>query len=167
MSENDPCFDAPRAFDPDTGCPAGCECDHCFQARLRREGAGSVAPRSPGAGEFSIGGKLWPGLSKLIEEAGETGDLLPELILLRALGRIGQVAGKVIGNEGRPEHWDGSNLPVRLAEEIGDLLAAAEFVIDHNGLDRAAVVARRAAKLELYEDWHHERLRERKAEGEA
>lgn len=113
-------------------------------------------------GEFSIGGELWAGLSKLIEESGETADLLPELILSKLLGRLQQVAGKIIGNEGRPDHWDGSHLPTRLEEELGDLTAAINFVIDHNALDRVAVMTRAARKRILFEQWHIETLERRK-----
>ena len=112
---------------------------------------------TPGSGDFSIGGRLWPGLSKLIEECGEAGDILPELILLKMLGRIQQVAGKVIGNEGRPDHWDGSNLPVRLTEELGDLLAAIDFTVEMNHLPRLPLMQRRREKLALFHQWHANR----------
>jgi len=90
-----------------------------------------------GTGEFSIGGKLWPGLSKLIEEAGE----------------VMQVAGKLIGSEGRTDHWSG-NLDTALIEELGDLAAAMEFFVLANGLDMAAIGARRERKLETFRRWH-------------
>lgn len=68
---------------------------------------------------YSIGSDAWPGLSKLIEECGETI----------------QVAGKLMGTGGAVEHWDGSNLGDRLIEEIGDLQAAIEFFVETNDLD--------------------------------
>jgi NTP pyrophosphatase (non-canonical NTP hydrolase) len=91
-------------------------------------------------GEFSIGGDLWPGLSKLIEECGE----------------VGQVAGKIIGNEGGADHWDGSHLPTRLVEEMGDVIAAIFFVAKMNGLDEKAIDARAAEKFKSFERWHGE-----------
>lgn len=87
---------------------------------------------------FSISSEVWPGTSKLIEEIGE----------------LGQVLGKLIGTGGAVDHWDGSNLNVRLVEEIADVLAAAEFFVDANGLDSAAISERRQAKLALFEQWH-------------
>lgn len=96
-------------------------------------------------GAFGIGGELWPGLSKLVEECGE----------------VCQVAGKIIGNEGRADHWDGSHLPTRITEEIGDLLAAIDFVTAKNGLGRIAIDVRRRKKRELFEQWHAETLARR------
>lgn len=91
-----------------------------------------------GSGDFSIGGFLWPGFSKLAEECGE----------------VVQVIGKFMGNEGRSDHWDGSNLPDRLAEEMADVEAAILFVKQHNALpDRSARVGE---KLALFNKWHRE-----------
>ena len=92
------------------------------------------------AGPFSIGSARWPGISKLIEEAGE----------------VAQVCGKLIGTGGEPAHWDGTNLRVRLQEEIADLMAACEFVVERCGLDREIVERRRLEKLALFQRWHEE-----------
>lgn len=89
-------------------------------------------------GPYSMGGATWPGISKLVEEAGE----------------VCQVAGKLLGTGGAVEHWDGSNLRERLQEEIADLMAACQFVIDANGLDAGVVRARAALKLEIFNQWH-------------
>jgi NTP pyrophosphatase (non-canonical NTP hydrolase) len=91
-----------------------------------------------GSGDFSIGGQVWPGISKLIEECGE----------------VIQVAGKLLGSRGEPKHWDGSDLQERMQEELGDLLAAASFVIQRNGLDAEAIESRRIQKLATFERWH-------------
>jgi hypothetical protein len=113
--------------------------------RLAVEGDPTLEDPAPPQGEFSIGGELWPGLSKLLEECGE----------------VGQVAGKIIGAEGRHDHWDGSHLPSRLADELADLEAAILFVKQHNALpDRAARVGE---KLVLFNKWHRERLAARDA----
>lgn len=58
-------------------------------------------------GPFAIGGNVWPGVSKLIEEAGE----------------VIQVCGKLIQTSGAHQHRDGSNLKERLEDEIADLMA--------------------------------------------
>ena len=92
------------------------------------------------AGPFSIGGILWPGLSKLMEEAGE----------------VCQVIGKLVGTGGETQHWDGTNLRDRLEEEIADVLAACQYVIEHNGLDRGSISARVQKKRTLFEKWHVE-----------
>jgi len=92
-------------------------------------------------GPFSIGSKTWPGISKLIEECGE----------------VGQVCGKLIGTGGATAHWDGGeDLKVRLETELGDLLAAISFVIDNNQLNREAIKKRREKKLETFAKWHKE-----------
>lgn len=58
------------------------------------------------------------------------------------------------GSGGDVEHWDGSNLKERVVEEMADVLAAAEFFIEHNSLNQRAVVSRRAAKRAMFEEWH-------------
>ena len=88
---------------------------------------------------FSIASKEWPGLSKLSEECGE----------------VVQVIGKLMGTQGSVHHWDGTNLRDRLIEEIGDLMAACEFVAAHNHIF-SEVIARRDAKYHIFSKWHYE-----------
>jgi hypothetical protein len=120
--------------------------------------AGALADEAPPAdlvtidlrdarGEFSIGGELWPCLSKLIEEAAE----------------VGQVAAKIIGAEGATIHFDGSDLRERLVEEMGDVLAAIDVVIELNRLPIGHVTDRRYYKREVFRNWHADRLAERRA----
>lgn len=90
------------------------------------------------SGDFSIGGRLWPGIGKLVEECGE----------------VLQVCGKLVGSRGAAEHWDGTDLRQRLEVELGDLLAAVNFVADKNGLDRQAIERQRVKKTALFEEWH-------------
>lgn len=87
---------------------------------------------------YCIGSNEWNGLSKLIEECGE----------------VLQVAGKIIGNEGKINHWDGSNLRDRLESELGDLLAAINFVIDENGLHLTSIQKQCDIKTETFKKWH-------------
>jgi len=88
---------------------------------------------------FAIGSGQWPGLSKITEEAGE----------------VQQVIGKLLGTGGEEEHWDGTNLRTRLTEEVGDVLAACDFVVMLNKLD---VAKRREEKLKLFLKWHAESI---------
>ncbi|MHB8407782.1 MAG: hypothetical protein ACYDHY_06665 [Acidiferrobacterales bacterium] len=90
---------------------------------------------------YSIGSKIWPGLSKLIEEAGE----------------VVQVAGKLLGTGGELEHWDGTNLKDRLEEEMGDLLAACDYVVMKCGLDGHRIEKQRAKKVRRFLKWHKEK----------
>ena len=90
------------------------------------------------SGDFSIGSNVWPGISKLIEECGETV----------------QVCGKLLGSRGQVAHWDGSDLKERLEEEIADLLAAIDFVSIRCGLNSAAIIDRRVRKKVLFDQWH-------------
>ena len=91
------------------------------------------------AGPYSIGSDRWPGMSKVIEETGE----------------LGQVLGKLIATGGDPEHWDGSDLRERLVDECGDVLAAVSFFAETNGiLDAVELRARR--KIETFHQWHRE-----------
>ena len=91
-----------------------------------------------GSGDFSLGGAVWPGLSKLVEECGE----------------VQQVAGKLIGSRGNPDHWDGSDLRGRIAEELADLEAAIIFFVTINGLNSDQYVRRRDKKASLFAHWH-------------
>jgi len=95
-----------------------------------------------GVGEFSIGGQIWPGTSKLLEESGE----------------LVQVLGKLIGSHGDPAHYDGTDLNKRAAEEIADVLAAIEFWREQNSNAEADafIEARRVAKLDLFRQWHRD-----------
>lgn len=91
-------------------------------------------------GPYSIGSGHLPGLSKLVEELGE----------------LGQVLGKYLGAGGHPHHWDGSNLDRRAEAEMGDVLAAIQFFVEANP-DRFApnvVEARAIEKLDLFRLWH-------------
>lgn len=87
---------------------------------------------------FSIGSSAWPGVSKLIEEAGE----------------VVQVCGKLLGANGAVDHWDGTNLRARLEEELADLQAAIHFVTRHCGLSDDRIRDRAERKLALFEEWH-------------
>lgn len=88
--------------------------------------------------QYNIGSYHWAGLSKLIEETGE----------------VQQVVGKLIGTAGHHTHWDGSNLPDRLEEELADLSAAIKFVVEKNGLDEEKIVKRAEEKLATFNRWH-------------
>ena len=94
------------------------------------------------AKRYSIGSTVWPGLSKIIEEAGE----------------VQQVAGKLIGNGGADDHWDGTKLRPRLEDEIADLTAACIFFTATNHLDRDRMDLRISRKLALFNEWHSKEL---------
>lgn len=111
-----------------------------------------------GQGDFSLGSNVWPGTGKLGEEAGEVQAELAEVALQRNLGRLSQVIGKLVSASGLPDHWDGTNLKERLEDELGDLAAAADRVIDWNHLDRGRIYARRDQKRALFQQWHEEGL---------
>lgn len=93
-----------------------------------------------GSGDFSIGSDVWSGISKLIEEAGE----------------VGQVCGKLIQMAGATAHWDGTDLRKRLEDELADLQAAIEFVACHNELDAGRIGRRVDEKIALFNKWHKE-----------
>lgn len=150
------------ARDPYAHADGSRECRPAIEASIgahsRYMHAGALADEPPAAdlvtidlrearGEFSIGGELWPCLSKLIEEAAE----------------VGQVAAKIIGAEGATIHFDGSDLRERLVEEMGDVLAAIDVVIELNGLPIGHVTDRRHFKREVFRKWHADRLAERQA----
>lgn len=80
---------------------------------------------------------MWQGLPKLVEETGE---------LQQVLGKL------IVFPEGN--HPDGTNnMTHRLEEELGHVLAAIEYLITFNGLDRGAIQYHGNTKLELYKHW--------------
>ena len=91
-----------------------------------------------GSGDFSIGSRHWPGVSKLIEECGE----------------VLQVAGKLM--QTGATYWDGTNLKERLEEELADLQAAIEFVACHNDLAADRIGRHVDEKIALFNKWHKE-----------
>lgn len=88
--------------------------------------------------DFAIGGALWPGTSKVIEECGE----------------VCQVLGKLIGTGVATAHWDGTDLRERITEEVADLLAALNFFATWNDLDWQAINTRLNFKRSLFVEWH-------------
>lgn len=88
---------------------------------------------------FGIGSNKFAGFSKLIEECGE---VLQEL-------------GKSMGAQSLDEHWDDKgDLKMRIENELGDLSAAMNFVIDENDLDFEAITRRGKKKLKKFRKWH-------------
>ena len=78
------------------------------------------------------------GLAKLIEECGE----------------VAQVAGKLLAYPGGV-HPDGKgNLRERLKDELGDLSAAIQLVIEASNLEGSEVWERRQKKLAIFRAWH-------------
>lgn len=91
--------------------------------------------------DFAIGSDVWPGLAKLAEECGE----------------LVQVIGKLVATGGVTAHWDGTDLQVRLTEEMGDVQGALEFVRRFNPvLDQQALSARAVKKFETFKRWHQD-----------
>lgn len=92
--------------------------------------------------DFAIGSAVWPGMSKLIEEMGE----------------LGQVLGKLIATGGDREHWDGSDLRERLIDELADVQGALSFFRATNltNDERVQVWIRADQKRDLFGQWHRE-----------
>ena len=127
--------------DSDNRCLCGCLLCSAWNAWLYDS---LVQPnRSPaltGSGDYSIGSKVWPGMSKVIEEMGE----------------LAQVFGKLMGTGGEPKHWDGSNLRERLIEELADVYAAVQFFAANNLTkeEQFEWAKRIGKKRELFDEWH-------------
>jgi NTP pyrophosphatase (non-canonical NTP hydrolase) len=86
---------------------------------------------------LSIGQPIWPGLAKLLEETGE----------------LQQVIGKLAAYPDGA-HPDGTNLTERLHDELADVMAACDFVVMVNPLDRERIETRRARKRARFLGWH-------------
>ena len=88
---------------------------------------------------LAIGSDTWPGLAKLMEECGE----------------LVQVIGKLVAYPDAP-HPDGSDVPARLVEEMGDVLGALWFVMSVNGDEdyQRRVEGRAMEKYARFRGWH-------------
>lgn len=89
------------------------------------------------------------GLVKLSEEAAEVIQVAQKLIAYPTLQ-------SVVARDCGWTHPDGSNLTLRLQDELGDLIAAARFVVERLQLDRQAIDQRIAKKLALFQEWENE-----------
>lgn len=99
----------------------------------------------PGAPEpFCIGSYTWPGLSKLIEELGENSQVIGKIIAFPDRAKNGE------------HHPDGTILEDRLEDELADLLAAIQYVVNANALDEFRMNERFNMKLARFEGWHIE-----------
>jgi NTP pyrophosphatase (non-canonical NTP hydrolase) len=97
------------------------------------------SPSCVGSGDFSIGSRVWPGTSKLLEEMGE----------------LQQVIGKLIAVAGSAQHWDG-DLRAKLVDELADVTAALRFFGTENlTLDEIKRFSERVdMKLARFREWH-------------
>lgn len=87
---------------------------------------------------YGIGSDHWPGVGKVIEEMSE----------------LGTVFGKFMGSSGQLDHWSG-DLGEMMDDEIGDLYAALDFLVAHNGpaLHATIIRKRRLWKRALFAAW--------------
>lgn len=86
---------------------------------------------------MSQGTVMWRGIHKLTEECGE---------VLQVLGKLGPYPDG--------QHPDGGpDLAVRLEEELADLRAAIQYVVQANGLDARRIAIRQGQKLKKFEGW--------------
>lgn len=81
------------------------------------------------------------GLTKLTEECGE----------------LTQIAMKKIAFADTDVHPDGKgSMKLRLEEEIADVRAASQFVIDNFDLDEEFIKERAEQKLSMFAEWHNQ-----------
>ena len=77
--------------------------------------------------------------------------------LLEEMGELAQVAAKKLAYPDTDEHPDsGGSLSIRLEQEMADVLAAMDFVIEIHGLSEVQINYRRLAKLQQYRRWHQD-----------
>lgn len=90
-------------------------------------------------GPYGIGGELWPGHGKVVEECAE---------LLTVLG-------KLQGSAGAAKHWSGDLIQM-MRDEIADVRAALRFFEEANPIldDGTSYIAcREDWKLQLFRSW--------------
>lgn len=92
---------------------------------------------------YEIESKEWTGLAKVGEEAAE----------------VLQVVNKIIGNGGKRVYFDGTDLHEKLCEELGDLQAALDFLLNKcEEIDLSPVANRYLKKIKLFHKWHEDAM---------
>lgn len=81
------------------------------------------------------------GFTKLTEECGELVQIAAKAAAILAVNPQATV------------HWDGKPIHARLADEIGDVIAACKFVMAKHNLDQHLILDRARMKLELFNEW--------------
>ena len=125
--------------------------------------------------KFGIGSATWPGLAKTMEEAGEVLQLLGKIVArggdldhtwpCRDCGGAGHHGpstgasqrdyGRACSQCGGRGYLGSGDLSDAIHEELGDLRAAIEFLIESNDvLDARAIEDRSIDKLNTYRRWH-------------
>ena len=90
--------------------------------------------------KFEIGSKEFAGVLKLQEECAELSVVLAKLVTVNA-----------------GEYWEGRDLEAELVEELGDVLAAAEyFLLNTTSKIFKGVFKRKKNKLRTFSRWHNE-----------
>ncbi len=104
-----------------------------------RTGIGNQSSINPEEAPYQLKCADWPGMSKVIEESGE----------------LGQVFGKIQSAGGATVYpWGNVDLKAKTVEEVADLLAALTFMVKKSPhVDEAAVSERMAKKFKLFEAW--------------
>lgn len=75
--------------------------------------------------------------------------------LLEELGELAQVAAKRLAYFTTDEHPDGAgSLSERIEDEMGDVIAACNFVAEANNLNRSRIHTRAGRKLVQFHEWH-------------
>lgn len=90
--------------------------------------------------DMAIGSTVWPGIAKLAEECGE----------------LQQIIGKLMAYPSG-EHPDGAgDLAERLRDEMADVMAAVQFVVEANPdqVDGHELRLRQARKAYRFAGWH-------------
>ena len=65
---------------------------------------------------FKIEDKKWPGVAKCLEEMSE----------------LSTEFGRLIANNGKVKHWNGTDLKLTIKDEVADVLAALTFFVGCN-----------------------------------
>jgi len=74
--------------------------------------------------------------------------------LLEELGELSQIAAKKLAYPNTDDHPDGAgSMRLRLEDEIGDVLAAIDFVSGKFRLNARRILDRKAEKLGRFREW--------------
>lgn len=91
---------------------------------------------------FKIEDKKWPGVAKCLEEMSE----------------LSTEFGRLIANNGKVKHWNGTDLKLTIKDEVADVLAALTFFVDYNmnDLEIEYILDRMKRKFDTFNGWRED-----------
>lgn len=105
---------------------------------------------APGIGDMEVSKNA---VNKMMNMVMRANGLLK---LLEELGELSQIASKAAIIHPKTKYYDGRDIKARLVEEMGDVLATLEYVVEKMHLSEVSIRKRAARKLKMYKMWEEQ-----------